>query len=940
MTHSRRILLTMTIGISICILDTTVMSIALPAMQSGLHTDLAHLSWALNIYTILFACLTIPLGRIADIYGRERLYLVGLSLFFLGSIASGLAPTVGFLIAGRALQSVGAAIVFPASMTIGIQSTSLASRTQAIALLGVTQGLAAAFGPTIGGVLTQYFGWRTIFLINLPLALAALGLCLHLLDWHHTGGQHETLDIPGALTSMLALFSLSLLLIKGNGWGWTSWRIIGLIGTCGLALALFLVIESHVAQPMMPLALFKDQQFNGAAIVTVAAGIFFVALMVILPSFFTKIQGATELQAALMITPASLMLFICSPISGFLLSKVGPRAVIATGCLAILSGYITLSLSNPAVYWQVSIALMLSGAGYAVIIGPVTVLAAGDFSGKLLTASQSVIGVFRQIGTSLAVAIFVSALSANISTAKITVSHHAEQAVAALTIPAKAKRDTLKTVNHQLATERVSAPSPTTFISTHATQQLIQGHYQAALQQAHALQAPAPIKHQIHAQVSRRVSQQVRQANRALTHTVRGIHRDAKRQLTRAFIRPYQLAIPFAGLMLSVLFLFKSRRRYHRQLATRTEWGLMNPLQKNTWETIQQTTVTDLRVARQHLWLNVGTYLGLFVIELSCAQLAHSQVLRADAFNNLSGIFSTSLLMTGLYMAAKTHDNDLWGAPIAPSEQLAMSPRIQQSRFRFETLYTLVAGLVMVEIAGNIIYQATRALFSPTTPVLQSRIAGIGAGLSTFILLLLWLANWHWAHRLANTALVAAAQDSWTDALTSGVTVLTVVSVTTLHLPWLDSNMSMLLGGYILYTGIQIFRKNGLDLVDYFDPTLEQRYRQVIDHLPAVKAVVFLKAYHDGNLIMVSVTVAVKPTMTAAEIFQLTQQVDTLMKQTFNVAATALMVIPSDQLPWGATSRASQLIGNIFVILQCPKSRGFHALSLHFFRIKCLHSTE
>lgn len=571
MTHSRKILLTMTIGIFICILDTTVMSIALPAMQSGLHTDLAHLSWALNIYTILFACLTIPLGRIADIYGRERLYLVGLSLFFLGSIASGLAPTVSFLIAGRGLQSIGAAIVSPASMTIGIQSTSLAGRTQAIALLGVTQGLAAAFGPTIGGVLTQYFGWRTIFLINLPLALTALGLCLHLLDWHHTGSQRETLDIPGTLTSMLTLFSLSLLLIKGNDWGWTSWRIIGLMSTCGLALGLFLVIESRVAQPMMPLALFKDQQFNEAAIVTVAAGIFFIALMVILPSFFTKIQGATELQAALMVTPASLMLFICSPISGFLLNKVGPRTVIATGCLAILSGYITLSLSNPAFYWQVSIALMLYGAGYGVIIGPVTVLAAGDFSGKLLTASQSVIGVFRQIGTSLAVAIFVSALSANISTAKTTVSHHAEQDVAALTIPDKANRDTLKAVNHQLATERVSASSPTTFISTHATRQLIQDHYQTALQQAHAMQAPAQIKHQIHTQVSRRVSQQVRQANRALNRTVSGIHRDAKRQLTWAFIRPYQLAIPFVSLMLGVLFLFKSRRRYHRQLTTRTE---------------------------------------------------------------------------------------------------------------------------------------------------------------------------------------------------------------------------------------------------------------------------------------------------------------------------------------------------------------------------------
>ncbi|GEA98051.1 hypothetical protein LBR02_06160 [Levilactobacillus brevis] len=193
-----------------------------------------------------------------------------------------------------------------------------------------------------------------------------------------------------------------------------------------------------------------------------------------------------------------------------------------------------------------------------------TVLAAGDFSGKLLTASQSVIGVFRQIGTSLAVAIFVSALSANISTAKTTVAHHAEQAVAALSIPTKAKRNTLQAVKQQLATERVSASSPTTFISAHATRQLIQDHYQTALQQAHAMQAPAQIKHQIHAQVSRHVSRQARQANRVLTHTVRGIHRDAKRQLTRAFIRPYQLAIPFTALLLVVAFLFQPHQSLSR----------------------------------------------------------------------------------------------------------------------------------------------------------------------------------------------------------------------------------------------------------------------------------------------------------------------------------------------------------------------------------------
>lgn len=147
----------MSIGIFLCMLDTTVMNVALPAIQSSLNTQLNSLSWALNIYTILFASLTIPLGKIAEHFGINKTYIIGLIIFICGSTISASAYNLNILISGRALQSIGAALVFPLSMTIGISIVDISTRKKVIAILGITQGLAAALGPTIGGCLTQFF---------------------------------------------------------------------------------------------------------------------------------------------------------------------------------------------------------------------------------------------------------------------------------------------------------------------------------------------------------------------------------------------------------------------------------------------------------------------------------------------------------------------------------------------------------------------------------------------------------------------------------------------------------------------------------------------------------------------------------------------------------------------------------------------------------------
>lgn len=559
MNTSIKLVGTMAMGIFLCMLDTTVMNIALPAIQTGLGTDLTQLSWALNLYTILFATLTIPLGRIADIYGRQRIYLLGLGLFLVGSLVSGLAGNVAWLIGGRGIQSLGAAIVFPASMTIGINSVPLAKRPQTIATLGIAQGLAAALGPTIGGVVTQFWGWRGIFLINVPVTLLSLSLCWWLFGLHERRRAAERLDLGGAVLSMTLLFSLTLLLVKGNDWGWMSLRCLGLGGLSTLALAGFLLVEAHTKHPMVPLSLFKDRQFVGAAIMTVMSGIFLVALLVLMPSFFTRVQLKSTLLAAMMVTPASVMIFIWSPLSGLLLAKVGPRLVILTGSLAMIGGYSVLARMNPNQYWQVLVAVILIGAGYGIIIGPITVLAAGAFTGKLLTASQSVIGVFRQIGTSLAVAIFVSALSANLAIAKTNIRDFAQNKVAALPVTVQVRRESLAQVNRQLSTEKSLHPQ-TTFIGKERVKQLVQSNYQQALIQQRLTQAPAPIKRVVYQRVRQAVTQRVAHDNRVLVKLAAAIHYETNRQLTRAFMRPYRVAMPFTLIMLLPVFLFRKRQ--------------------------------------------------------------------------------------------------------------------------------------------------------------------------------------------------------------------------------------------------------------------------------------------------------------------------------------------------------------------------------------------
>ncbi|MDI6498624.1 MFS transporter [Leuconostoc suionicum] len=441
-------------GIFICMLDTTVMNVALPQISESFSLPLNNLSWALNIYTILFASLTIPLTRVAEKFGMNRILLLGFIIFGLGSLISGDANELIILVAGRAIQSLGAALVFPLSMTLGINLVSTDKRTGVIALLGVTQGLAAALGPVIGGIITQFLNWRWIFFINIPIILFALIIGYIMFDFTEHQFQNQAFDVLGSSLSILFLLSLTTFLTQGRSWGWTSTTSTLFIFASVIFFILFVLQELHTKNPMIPLKLFKNRNFNGAAVVIILSNLFLVAVTVILPTYYTNVKNYDSLNASFMLIPITLLIFIMSPIAGFSLNKLGPRVLLTIGFTLMIIGYVGYSqngLESP-VYSCLYGAFV--GAGYGLITGPITVIAASDFEGEMLSASQSVSGVLRQVGTVLAVSIFVTGLYSNLDNAQHNSEHYVQKKVMKMYLPPKVKSTLVKKSNEGIESNK------------------------------------------------------------------------------------------------------------------------------------------------------------------------------------------------------------------------------------------------------------------------------------------------------------------------------------------------------------------------------------------------------------------------------------------------------------------------------------------------------
>ncbi|MFF1873270.1 MFS transporter [Kitasatospora herbaricolor] len=388
------------------LLDNTIVGAALPDMRQRLHTGLTGLQWIVDAYVLLVAMLLLSGGVFADRFGRRRMFLSGIVLFTAASAVCAVAPSIGWLLAGRVLQGIGAAALSPASLALLAAAYPVPQeRVKAIGLWAGISGIGLAAGPLAGGVLADAFGWPAIFLVNLPIGVVLFPAGLRFLS-ESRNPSAPAIDIPGTILSVLGVGALAYGMIEGGSRGWTSPVILGSFAAAVVFLAVFVAVESRRAAPMLPLGLFRQRLFTVANAAMVVVGFALMGSSFFFSQFFVDVQGSSILRAGLQTLPNSLGMVIISPYAGRLAARYGFRVVVTSGLtlagLGLLAlGFVHADTGYGNVWWR----LAVIGIGFALTLSPLTGAAIQAVSTQEGGLASGISSTTRQIGAVFGVAL-------------------------------------------------------------------------------------------------------------------------------------------------------------------------------------------------------------------------------------------------------------------------------------------------------------------------------------------------------------------------------------------------------------------------------------------------------------------------------------------------------------------------------------------------------
>jgi EmrB/QacA subfamily drug resistance transporter len=362
------------LGSGMAALDATVVGIALPAIGRDFHASVSSLQWVVDAYTLALAGLLLLGGTLGDSYGRRRMFMAGTVWFALASLCCGLAPNAQVLIAARALQGVGGALLTPGSLAILQASFAPGDRSKAIGAWSGLGGIATAAGPFLGGWLISAVSWRLVFFINLPLAVAVLAIAARHVPESKSPGPVPKLDLKGAVCISGALAGITYGLIGASGAGWGSAQVILPLGLGLALLGLFLLVEAREAEPMLPLTVFRSRQFSAANGVTFVVYAALSGVLFLVPVVLQEVRGYTPLQAGTSLLPATLIMLLLSSRSGALAARIGPRLQMTAGPLVIGAALILFTrLGSAGDYWTTVLpAVLVFGLGLAINVAPLT----------------------------------------------------------------------------------------------------------------------------------------------------------------------------------------------------------------------------------------------------------------------------------------------------------------------------------------------------------------------------------------------------------------------------------------------------------------------------------------------------------------------------------------------------------------------------------------
>jgi EmrB/QacA subfamily drug resistance transporter len=383
-------------------LDNNVTNVALPTIQRSLHLSVAGLEWVVASYMLVLAGLLLAGGRVADVYGRRRAFIIGLTVFTLSSLAAGLAGSGGMLIGARAVQGLGAALLMPTTLAIILAAfTDTRERTMAIGIWGGIGALALAAGPFIGGVVSQHLHWGWIFLINVPIGVVTLALGLWSIAESRAQEASRTLDFPGLISSSAGLFALTYALIEGQNRGWTSPLILGAFAVAAVALAIFLLVESRAASPMVSLPIFRSREFSGGTGTMMIWGFGIFGIYFFTSLYLQGTLGFSPTKAGLAFVPMALCLAVASIISARVTALLGGHRTVALGMLIMVVGLMLFAFQGSgAGYLSLMPGFVLFGVGSGLMNVPLTNVvmenapaAQAGIASALFNASREVAGL-------------------------------------------------------------------------------------------------------------------------------------------------------------------------------------------------------------------------------------------------------------------------------------------------------------------------------------------------------------------------------------------------------------------------------------------------------------------------------------------------------------------------------------------------------------------
>jgi EmrB/QacA subfamily drug resistance transporter len=396
-------------------LDYTVVAVALHDIERDLHASFVDLQWVVNGYTLAFASFVLASGSLADLFGRRRVFMLGMLLFGASSLASGLAPTPLVLNLARGLLGIGAALMYAACLPLLVVEFDGAERARAFGVFGAVVGIGAALGPFLGGIVVDRFGWRWAFLVNVPVIAVLLVLARAYIAESRNPAV-DRVDWIGLASFTLACFCMFYAVIGGNDAGWTS---VPIIAALALALALFIVFvaaELRVAQPMMDLRLFRDPTFVGANTTPVVLAVSFWSLFLYFPLYYQGVLGYSPLQAGAAVLPFALPMFFMGPAGAWLAQRVPSNVLLAAGQLLVGLGAALMLVPEAGAGWRAYAAgALLCGCGNGLINGEMNNVALSLVPVERSGMASGINGTARQVGIALGFAGLGAILSDSIA---------------------------------------------------------------------------------------------------------------------------------------------------------------------------------------------------------------------------------------------------------------------------------------------------------------------------------------------------------------------------------------------------------------------------------------------------------------------------------------------------------------------------------------------